>query len=560
MGPSESYDVKAEFGVKQVMRDGTRLSSDIYRPDSHGRFPVIVTRTPYTTLEGFMKLFSDEGKFFAKHGYVFVIQDCRGKNDSEGWFHPFHDDAEDGYDTLAWCARQEWSNGSLGTFGASYQAWNQWATAALSPPWLRAMVCVVALPDPVLNVPFQNGALVLWMAQWMAMVEGKRNTTPSIYEADKLYWHLPLRTMDNAFGWSSKFWREWVEHPSADQYWKKTFYQDKFDRIGVPVLHVSGWYDDDIIGTHLNYLGMVNGARTKSARKNQKLVIGPWQHLVNSARKIGEIDFGDSALIDLQGLELRWFDRWLKGAINGVDREPPVDIFVLGRNAWRKEKAWPPSDVTPRVYYLYSKGRANTAFGDGRLVQVLPRGEIPSDSYAYDPANPCTNIYDSSHVAAEGPYDQRPIERREDVLVYSTEELGREVEVTGPIKVNLFASTSATDTDFWAQLVDVFPNGYSMHLTEGVIRGRYRKTLERAELLRPGQVYEFDIDLWVTSNLFLKGHRIRLDVSSSSFPKYDRNPNTGDAFGQNARLKVAEQKIFHDEEHPSSIALPTMSR
>jgi len=558
--PSEEHAVKLELGVKQRMRDGTNLSSDIFRPDARGRFPVIVTRTPYRTVEGFQDRQNDEAIFFAKHGYACMIQDCRGKNDSEGVYRPFQDDdARDGYDTLAWAARQEWSNGSLGTVGASYSAWNQWNTATLKPPGLKAMVCTVSLPDPVLNVPYQNGALVLWMAEWMAGIEGRRNTKTSLYDSSKLFWHLPLKTMDEQFGRKdSRIWQEWIAHPSADSYWKKAFYHDKLDRVNVPVLHVSGWYDDDIIGTHINFLGMTGASRSRKTRESQKLIIGPWQHRVNATRKLGDIDFGETALIDLQGAKLRWFDRWLKGVRSDVD-ESPVEIFTTGRNAWQKSDSWPLKGAKPTFYYLRSRGRANTSYGEGLLSTKKVTEKEQSDTYHYDPAYPVPNIDDQGQ-GAEGPFDQRPIERRDDVLVYSTPPLDRELEVSGRVTVELFASTSARDTDFWAQLTDVFPNGYSMHLTEGIIRGRYRKSLEKPELLKPGAVNKFTIDLWIISNAFQKGHSIRLDISSSSFPKYDRNPNTGGPFGQDAELLVAKQTVVHDSQHPSGVILPIISR
>jgi putative CocE/NonD family hydrolase len=554
------YDVKLEFGIKQEMRDAVKLSSDIYRPDAKGRFPVIITRSPYMTVEGFQKRFAEEGKFFAKNGYAFVVQDCRGKNDSEGIFRPFFDDHTDGFDTLSWCAKQEWSNGELGTTGASYQAWNQWAAATLGHPNLKAMVCRVALPDPVYNVPYQNGALVLWMAEWMATVDGKRNTDTSTYDSMRLYWHLPLRTLDEAFGRkNSSIWQEWINHPSADEYWKRSFYEDKFNQIDVPVLHVSGWYDDDIIGTHLNYTGMRESGKSEKSRNSQKLIIGPWPHHVNLSRQLGGVDFGQSALIDLRRIELDWFDYWLKHVENGIMKQPKVDIFTMGRNAWRRSDSWPLKGTNYVKYFLHSRGNANTSMGDGELSVTPADSKAPFDSYGYDPADPCPNIFDAAVGPEEGPFDQRSIERRDDVLVYSTPSLDSDLDITGPVTVHLFASSSAPDTDFWAQLTDVSPNGYSMHLTEGIIRGRYRKSLEKQELLEPGRVYEFEIDLWITCNLFQRGHRVRLDVSSSSFPKYDRNPNTGHQFGIDTTLEVAHQKIFHNMEYPSYVLLPIIS-
>ena len=554
-------DLRLEFGVKQTMRDGARLSSDIYRPDASGKFPVILTRSPYMTAEGFQKRLAEQARFFARNGYVFIVQDCRGKNDSEGVFHPFFDDPTDGFDTLTWCAKQEWSNGKLGTIGASYQAWNQWAAATLGHPNLKTMVCIVALPDPLFNVPFQNGALVLWMAEWMAMVEGKKNTDPSIYNSVTIYNHLPLRTMDEKFGRkNSAFWQEWISHPSADDYWKRTFYEDKLSKVNVPVLHVSGWYDDDLIGTHTNYTGMKRFATSEETRQNQKLIIGPWPHHVNLTRQLNGVDFGESALIDLRKIELDWFDFWLKGTENGIMKLPKIDIFTMGDNAWRKVESWPLERTEYVRYFIHSDGKANTSIGDGKLSTTTPTSEEPNDSYAYDPSDPCPNIFDTSGVPAEGPFDQRPIERRDDVLVYSTPPLASSLDVTGPVTVKLFASSSCRDTDFWAQLTDIFPNGYSMHLTEGIIRARYRNSLEKQELLEPGRVYAFNIDLWITSNVFHKGHRVGFDVSSSSFPKYDRNPNTGNAFGEDTILKVAQQTIYHNKEHPSHLCLPIVGK
>jgi putative CocE/NonD family hydrolase len=559
--PSRPYDVKLELGSKQTMRDGTKLAADVFRPDASGRFPVIITRTPYRTVEGFQQRQNDEALFFARHGYVYIIQDCRGKNDSEGVFRPFQDDdARDGYDTLLWASNQEWSNGSLGTIGASYAAWNQWCAATLEPPGLKAMVCTVSLPDPVRNVPYQNGALVLWMAEWAALIEGKRNTNTSLYDTKKIFWHLPLKSTDSRFGRkNSRTWQEWIAHPSADGYWKRAFYQDKLNRVNVPVFHISGWYDDDIIGTHTNFLGMTDASRSSKTRKNQRLIIGPWQHHVNMTRKLGEIDFGETALVDLRGAELRWFDHWLKGIDNGTGKERPVEIFTTGRNAWGKYDRWPFANANPTRYYLHSGGGANTCYGDGLLSIGAPDGKEASDRYSYDPHDPVPNI-DDQGSGAEGPFDQRPIERRDDVLVYSTPPLERATEVSGRVTVELFASTSARDTDFWAQLTDVFPSGYSMHLTEGIVRGRYAKSLESPRLLKPGAVNEFTIDLWIVSNAFLRGHQVRLDLSSSSFPKYDRNPNTGHRFGQDSKLMVAQQTVFHSDRYPSSVVLPVVGR
>lgn len=556
---NKSYEVIKELGIKQTMRDGTNLSSYIYRPNSNAKLPVILTRTPYSTAEGFFKRFDEDAKFFASNGYVYMIQDCRGKNDSDGVFNPFHDDNYDGFDTIAWILKQKWSNGNIGTIGASYSAWNQWTTAVLNPPGLKTMISVVALPDPVKNVPYQNGALVLTMAEWMAIIEGKRNIPTEIYDTELLLWHLPLKTMDNQFGRNSKIWQDWIAHPSSDEFWTKTFYQDKLDRIHIPALHVSGWYDDDLIGTHLNYTTITQHPNFDQSYY-QKLIIGPWQHKVNRSTKIGDMDFGNSALIDLRNIELQWFDRFLKGVNNEIDKDLPVEIFVLGENKWRKEKSWPPEDVKYTPYYLHSSGKANTLYGDGLISVTIPARVEKVDFYTYDPLDPVPYISDSQDIAAEGPFDQKSIEKRDDVLVYQTAPLDRKTEVTGPIKLKLFVSSSAVDTDFWAQLTDVFPNGYSMHLTENIMRATYRNSLEKYELLIPNKITEIVIDLWIISNVFKKGHRIRLDISSSCFPKYNRNTNMNHRFGEDTELITAEQKIYHDKDFPSRLLLPIITK
>ncbi|MEM4058841.1 MAG: CocE/NonD family hydrolase [Thermoplasmata archaeon] len=557
---NKNYDVILEFGIKQTMRDGINLSSYIYRPDSKSKFPVILTRTPYSTVDGFFKRFDEEARFFASKGYVYMIQDCRGKNESDGVFNPFYDDNYDGYDTIKWILSQKWSNGNIGTIGASYSAWNQWATAVLDPPGLKTMISIVALPDPVINVPYQNGVLVLPMAEWMAIIEGRRNIPAEIYNTEQILWHLPLKTIDKEFGRTSNIWNNWIAHPSADDFWTRTFYQDKLDRIHIPVLHVSGWYDDDLIGTHLNYTTVTHSPKFDQSYY-QKLIIGPWQHKVNRTTKIGDIDFGNSALIDLRNIELNWFNRFLKDEDNGINRDLPVEIFVMGENKWKKYSSWPPENIKYVPYYLHSKGKANSLYGDGLLNDSAPIASESIDKYVYDPSNPVRCVLDPQEISAEGPFDQRPVERRDDVLVYQTDPIERDIEVSGPIKLKLFVSSSAIDTDFWAQVTDVYPNGYSMHLTENILRATYRNSLKKYEKLNSEEIYEIEIDLWAISNLFKKDHCIRLDVSSSCFPKYNRNLNNGHKYyGEETKFNTAVQKIYHNQKHPSQLMLPILKK
>ena len=550
--------ITEEFDVSIPMRDGVKLNSIIVKPVTNQNLPSILLRTPYLTVPGYFEKLINDARFFASNGYVFIIQNCRGKNGSEGIFYPFKNDGEDGYDTIKWIINQKWSNGSVGTIGASYSGWNQWKTAILNPPGLKTMITIVSLPDPVYNVPYQNGALVLWMAEWLAMVEGKINIPTNIYNTEKLLKHLPLKTMDRLFGWDSKIWKDWIEHSILDDYWKETFYEDKLDKIKIPVLHISGWYDDDIIGTHKNYYSITHNKNYNDKEYFQKLIIGPWPHKVNTNNN-WEIDFGPHAFVDLRKIELNWFDKYLKNKNINLINNYPVEIFIMGENKWANEKKWPPENVKYINYYLHSEGRANSLFGDGILNDRLPNNE-KNDEYDYDPMNPVPHIHNPLNLDAEGPFDQRAIEMRNDVLVYQTETLNYNLRIAGDIFLKLYISSSAKNTDFWAQITDVYPNGYSMHLTENIIRCKFRNGLENEEYFDPNKITACNIDLWVIANTFLKGHRIRLDISSSCFPKYDRNLNTTDKFGSTKKYKIAHQRIFHDKENPSYLRLPVIKK
>jgi putative CocE/NonD family hydrolase len=560
------YDVKMEFGVRVPMRDNLRLAATIFRPDAKGRFPVILTRTPYSsfpsTKEGLDKI-----NYFVKRGYVYVSVDCRGKNDSEGeYFYPLVNEAKDGYDTIKWAGNQPWSNGMVGTQGGSYTGWNQWFPAILRPPHLKTMVSFATPPDPWYMLPYRNGTLNLYFACWVPVVEGRKNRLLVEYEdISEVLMHRPLITLDEAFGWKSRFWKDYITHSTYDDYWKEQSYQDKFHEIEVPVLHVTGWYDDNgNIGNHWNFIGMKKHGRTKTAREGQKLVVGPWTHAINKSTRIRDFDFGKDAVIDMQKLLLRWYDHWLKGLDTGIMDEPPVSIFVMGENKWRQEDEWPLARAEYVNFYLHSGGRANSLHGDGALSDTPP-GEEPPDRFTFDPDDPVPMIvYDPSSpigaVDPGGPDDQRPAERRDDVLVFSTDVLEKEVEVTGPVKSTLYAASDARDTDFTMKLVDVFPNGYAMKLVDGVIRARFRDSYEKPTLIEPGKICKYDINLWYTSNLFRKGHRIRVEVSSSQFPMSDPNPNTGNPIGMDMEVKIAHQKIYHNKEYPSHIILPIISR
>jgi len=550
----QTYEVKIEFNRRVRMRDGTELSADIYRPDAPGRFPVILARTPYTkTSDSTLKIV----RYFVSHGYVFVTMDVRGRGDSDGTFAPYRNDGQDGYDAIEWCAAQERSTGRVGTVGGSYNGAIQWLTAVQQPPHLAAMIALTSPSDPFVEWP--TGQPLPMDISWYHYTAGRVLQNIEAVDWNKLYWHLPLITMDEAMGRPNRFWKEAVEHSKLDSWWESWRYQNKYERVRVPVLGISGWYDDEQVGTPLNFIGLTTKGADEKIRRSQKLLMGPWPHSVNSATKLGEVDFGPSAVIDMNSYWLRWFDYWLKGIDNGLMKEPPVRIFVMGENAWTNENEWPIARTRLTKYYLHSNGHANTLSGDGTLSTAEPANE-PPDSYTYNPAQPVPFITDPSFAQIGGPDDYRPVEQRADVLVYTSERLAEDVEVCGPIRVQLSAASSAHDTDFMAKLIDVWPSGFAQRLIDGMVRARFREGIDKPSLIEPGRAYVYHLDLWNTCQMYRKGHRVRLEISSSAFPKYDRNLNTGEALGKTTRMQTAQQKIYHDREHLSYVVLPIVPR
>jgi putative CocE/NonD family hydrolase len=548
----QTYTVKIDFNVRVKMRDGVELSADVYRPDTTGQFPVILSRTPYNkTGRGTL----NQGRYFVPHGYVYVAMDVRGRGDSDGKFIPYQNDGVDGCDAIEWCAQQPWSTGMVGTIGGSYLGRIQWLAAVQQPPHLTTMIALVSPSDPYVEWP--TGAPLPMDISWYHFTAGHVNQNMDAVDWAKIQWHLPLNTMDEAAGRPNPYWKEMFHHPPSDKWWDPDRYQDKYDKVQVPVLDISGWYDDEQVGTPLNYIGMTTKGVTEEIRHNQKLLMGPWPHNVNSNSKLGAVDFGSTAVIDLNGYELGWFDYWLKGIDNGIMKEPPVRIFVMGDNKWVDENEWPMVRTKWTKYYLHSNGKANSLNGDGTLSTVEPSTE-PTDNFTYDPAQPVPFITEPSFAQIGGPDDYRPVERRQDVLVYTTEPLSEDTEVCGPIRVELYASSSGRDTDFMAKLIDVWPDSIAQRLIDGMVRARFRDGMDKPSLIEPGRVYAYNIDCWNTCQTFKKGHRIRIEISSSAFPKYDRNPNTGEELGTTARMQTADQKVYHDKEHPSFVVLPVV--
>lgn len=587
MPPDVKKAVIVEYDVPAHMRDGIVLRANVYRPADEEKWPVILLRIPYgKDLPIAVGLF-DPARM-AVRGYVVIIQDTRGRYASEGEWEPYRFDAQDGVDTIAWAASLPYSNGRVGMFGASYSGFTQWAAALQQPGALKAIVPMISAGDPLEGRWFRGGAFSLGsLANWYmqsigpgVVMRGYRSDPQSsgvslptlVREIDALgtqgYWSLPLKEFAplRSLEIAPTFF-EPLEHPMDRALADYLDVHGKYQQVQVPALNIGGWYDIYLRNTITHFKGLREHGSTPSARQS-KLLIGPWGHR-NRTNAVGELNFGfaaNSALIDLQssleGLHANWFDHWLKGVENGITDGAPIKLFVMGANTWRDEQAWPLARAVETCYYLHSAGHANTLDGDGVLSTVMPQGE-PVDRYSYDPARPVLTHGGALLMTSEfpaGPYDQRVVESRADVLVYSTPALEQDLEVTGPIIVRLWAISSAPDTDFVARLVDVYPDGRAFNLTDGIIRARYRGFArgEAISLIEPGRAYEYEIDLWATSNVFKRGHRIRLDITSSCFPRWDRNPNTGHDLGVDDELAVAGQTILHDAEHPSYITLPVV--
>lgn len=550
------YKVKVELNQRIKMRDGVELSADIYRPDEAGKFPVVLQRTPYGRQGA-----ATTATHFAQHGYVYVSMDVRGRGDSGGEFVPWRNEGADGYDAIEWCGRQAWSNGKVGTTGLSYAAYDQWLAAVRQPPHLAAMFVHSPMSDPFVDIWLAGPGGLPTPMQIGWFYRTSQRTRPDMTAIDwgKLYWHVPLYTLDEETGRAMVNWKQVIDHSQLSDWWSPMRYQNQYDRVSVPVLHLSGWYDDTLVATPLNFAGMTARGKGEKVRETQRMIIGPWPHSNRLSSKLGEVDFGPSAQMDAESLELRWFDRWLKGVANGVDQEPPVRVFVMGENRWHDEQEWPLARTRWTKFYLHSKGSANTLTGDGSLSTSLPGEEEPADKYEDDPENPVPFITDANFSQVGGPDDYRAVEGRKDVLVYTSEPLAEDTTVCGPITAQIYAASSAVDTDFMAKLLDVRPDGFAQRLNDGMVRARFRDGMNRPSLIKPQQIYLYEINLWDTCQMFGKGHRIRVEVSSSAFPKYDRNPNTGEALGKTTRWLKASQTILHDRQHPSSVILPIVS-
>lgn len=592
--PQPLHEVVVAKDVRVTVRDGTPLALDLYLPARDGkplagRHPTLLARTPYNKNGQ-----AAEARWFAARGYAVVVNDVRGRYASAGRWRMLVDDPADGFDIAAWIAKQPWSSGRIGTFGTSYVGGTQHALACAGPPALACMIPVDSVSNAGLAGIRHSGAFELRFMNWIFTI-GAPNARaaladPALRRALEengrlMPQHLlrlpirpamtPLKQVPEYEAWLV----EAMRHGNYDAYWKQPGYSvvDNVDRYAdIPVYHVTGWYDSWCRQNVLNWQALA-----KAKRSPQKLIIGPWTHGSQGRNVAGEVEFPPEAALDFNAWRLRWFDHWLKGVANGVENEAPVKLFLMGGGdgrrsrdgrlrhggRWRDEQAFPLARTRFTPYYLHP---------DGRLVRERPHAA--PITFRFDPAHPVPtiggNLSSVAGLLEAGGFDQRcrantlfatdrlPLSERRDVLVYQTEPLSEAVEVTGPVEVKLFVSSSAVDTDFTAKLLDVYPRstdyplGFDLNLGDSITRMRYRNSLAQAELMEPGKVYPVTIRLYPTANLFARGHRIRLDISSSNFPRFDLNPNTGEPLQQHRRMVPADNTVYHDGARASHVVLP----
>jgi len=560
-----------EYNVEVPMRDGVILRANIFRPDAPGKFPGLLIRTPYGKKEVDLERWDKRIiniRDAVRAGYVVMIQDTRGRYTSDGEFIinflENTGDAEDGYDTVEWLAEQIYCNGKIGTLGVSYRAWMQWELARLRPPHLKAM-CACSVPIKMRDVDWTSGIFrmarrIVWLLNTIAPDIRKRRRmskphTPE--EANEIWNNFDFERWFNFMPWIdfpqylpkglAEYVKEWFKNPNK-RAWKL---EDIYKKIEVPNLDFSGWYDH-CMETMKNLNGMQKNALTEIARTQTKLIIGPWNHVSLGKRKIGDIDFGPLAELNMHDMLIRWFDHWLKDLDNGVEQEPAVRYFVMGSGKWKIADTWPLIGAKKSTYYLDSKGEANEVKNSGLLSRKIPK-DSSYDTYIYDPKNPVPTLWTKEFFTV--PSDRSLLNYRQDILYYRTSPLEESIEVVGYPEVGLYASSSAPDTDFFVRLVDEYQDGTALEVCYGVVRARYRNSLDQEELLKPDQITKFKIKLGPTACFFLKGHRIRLEITSSDFPNFDRNHNTGKNDLFDTELVIAHQKIYHSTDYPSKLIL-----
>ncbi|MFL6350365.1 MAG: CocE/NonD family hydrolase [Bryobacteraceae bacterium] len=546
-----SPNLQEQLGLAIPMRDGVRLVADVFLPPGTGRWPTLLLRTPYSRKGPGVRSY----RFFAQRGYAVLIEDVRGRYASQGVFGPTQQQGPDANDTINWISEQAWSNGRVVMAGGSYVGIVQWWAAIEDNPHLFAISPAFSGDDEYVDRfystggAFKIGHRLLWVAENFKPPGQPRPVFTSYIH------HLPLRTADvAALGAPVPLWRTAVEHPAYDAYWKSCSIRERLDRVKLPVLSFGGWFDNYVESDFDAF------SRLSSQRRPIEMWVGPWAH--NPGLKFPTLDFGPAARIGIRLRQLDWFDRLAKRTSQpeGIEKPAPLlHIFVMGSNVWREEHEWPLARTQYTALFLNSKGNANSAAGDG-MLQWRPVHEAQADSFIYDPKNPVPTIGGAlccnAKVLPPGPLNQTPVEGRRDILVYTSPLLKRDIEITGPVRVVLYVATSANDTDFTAKLVDVQADGSPLLVTDGIQRLRYRIAVTRSVFVKRNTDYQINIDAGVTSYLFAAGHRIRLEVSSSNFPRFDRNLNSTRPNAFETKIVTARQTVFHEQRHASAIILP----
>lgn len=566
-GKTETTDYLTAENVAIPMRDGVTLRADVLRPKNGGPFPVLVYRTPY----GKHEALKDYTTFrhALERGYAVVVQDVRGRYASDGEFRPYENEGRDGYDTIEWAARQGWSNGKVGTFGLSYPGAVQWLAAVENPPHLKAMVPAMTFSTPQ-NFFYSGG---VWDMSWMEWiwdniafdVRAKKDLPgPKTYEEALAAWSqvgskmqvtLPLRDLMELKS-VAPYYFDWLSHPVDDPWWDWCELHNKYDRVHAAVLNLSAWYDDNYgpEGATTNFAGLLK-ARSGALRPQTGLLLGPWVHGVDETAKTksGEREFTSVAAIQYDNVVLDWMDRYLRGLDNGVDHAKPVRYFVMGDNQWRESDAWPPAAKPTSYYFTGMAGGAK-----GALTTNAPTEPEQYSAFVSDPANPVRNVYANS-----GAHDYRQLGNRADVLTFDSPVLDNDTEVTGPIRAQVYFSCDCRDTDVWVRLLDIAPDGSAFNLMSpglDVQRASYRELRRGRQLLIPDQIYELNLDHLITSNVFQRGHRIRVQASATFFPNFSRNLHSGDLESVSSKLQKANIRIYHNVAHPSRVVLPIVSR
>lgn len=543
-----------QWDVLIPLRDGVRCAANVYYPDGDGPWPVVLNRTPYGKDAA---LRSKRVEPFVKAGYVVVHVDVRGRGNSEGVYNPQFQEIEDGDDVIEWCGTQPWSTGKVGTYGGSYEGWTQIYPMRLRNPHHAAAFLMCT---PSMN-PFSEG--VYWsgvptpITAMLTMYTSGKTNKEQIHNLD---WETvlnvrPLKDMAVRLGLPGSSRDDHYRHEVFDDYFKRLYPDGVYDQIEVPCYHVTGWFDDDQKGTLEHFPALALHHPNERVRRSQKLLIGPWPHrLSTDTSKLGDFDYGPHSMVPLPKEAIRWFDYWLKGIDNGIVDEPRCRLFVMGVNRWIETNAFPIEDAVQHSFYLSADGPANSLSGNGKLTLDQATGTSHSQ-FTFNPARPAPTPFWHENFQNGTNEDLRPIQRRDDVLVFTSAPLTEPLTIVGPISVELYVSTSAVDTDFVARLSDVHPDGYAMRLNHGIARLRYREGYEQMKLVTPGEVVKITVDVWATGIQFLPGHRVRLDITSSAFPTWAPNFNTGGSVWDETEPIIAEQTVYHSAQYPSRLIL-----